>query len=92
MSPALAGGFFTTEPPGKPAETYTEARQYEHTDTQGGGHVKTGQGLEPRNVEGCRSPPEARKRLAGPLPGTSAGAGSCQLFDFGSLAPGVLRE
>ena len=46
MSPALAGGFFPTEPPGKPAETYTEARQYEHTDTQGGGRVKTGEGME----------------------------------------------
>ena len=23
MSPALAGGFFTTEPPGKPTHTYT---------------------------------------------------------------------
>ena len=45
-SPALAGGFFPTEPPGKPAETYTEARQYEHTDTQGGGRVKTGEGME----------------------------------------------
>ena len=43
---ALAGGFFPTEPPGKPAETYTEARQYEHTDTQGGGRVKTGEGME----------------------------------------------
>ena len=40
VSPALAGGFFTTEPPGKPhdvyAHTHTHTHTHSHTQPQNG--------------------------------------------------------
>ena len=38
-SPALAGGFFTTEPPGKPLEIHTHTHTHTHTYVLGGEQV-----------------------------------------------------